>query len=818
MLRRWSHACLFGVAIVLISATAGHGQDQHQTGPIGFVPDSRASYAKAEARALAVPTPEKSRAWLRTLTEEPHVAGSDADYKTAEFVRDKLREWGWKTEIAEYKVLLNDPVVMDKAQRTTGPILELTRPTQKTLPLVEAPLASDKDSGIYHDYPAFHGYGVSGDVSGEVVYANYGRPEDYKTLEGLGVDVEGKIVLVRYGEIFRGLKVRNAQKKGAIGILIYSDPADDGYAKGDTYPGGPFRPESAVQRGSVQFLSLGPGDPSTPFGPSTEGAKRLPFSEWDGFVREGGYLAVSGGQVRRGRPFVGFMRNQPVYRATEEDIQDWEKEANLKREDYFATIPSLPINYASARPILEALGGPNVPGGWQGGLPIPYHVGPGPAEVHFAIEMNYSITPIWNVIATIEGSVEPDRWVMVGNHRDAWVYGAVDPGSGTAATLEMCRAIGEAVKKGWKPRRTLKYASWDAEEYGLVGSTEWAEDHASELGTKAVLMLNVDSAVAGTELDLNGVPSLRDLALDAAGAVPDIRSGKTVRDVWIEHRRAGWAKQAPIEFFDPVWDPIPETSESEKSNGPLPRSTPKFSPTMGWLGSGSDYTAFVDHLGIPALDAGFHGRYGVYHSIYDDFHWMEKFGDPEFITHTMAAKLYTAIAMRAAGADVVPLKFVPYGEALREHVDELRRMVERKARAGNPNGENSPLAIEGLPRLIAAIRAFQSQAAALDRATDELADRDATSAAQLARVNDALMRVERFFLIPKGLPKRPWFKHAIYAPGLTTGYAAWPMPGVRQGVEEDDPALLKDQVAALIDRLTAVTNAMKNAADAAAKK
>jgi N-acetylated-alpha-linked acidic dipeptidase len=501
-----------------------------------------------------------------------------------------------------------------------------------------------------------------------------------------------------------------------------------------------------------------------------------------------------------------------------QSITEWEKETGLVREDYFATIPSLPICYSAARSILEGLGGPNVPTGWQGGLPFAYHLGPGPLEVHFSIQMDYKLRTIWNVIATIEGSTESDRWVMVGNHRDAWVYGAVDPGSGTAATLEMCRAIGEAVKKGWKPRRTLKYASWDAEEYGLVGSTEWAEDHARDLGTKAVLMLNVDSAVAGTDLDLNGVPSLRDLALDAAGAVQDIRSGKTVRDVWTDHRRAAWANQAPIEFFDPVWDPVPESSESEKSNGPLPRPTPKFSPMMGWLGSGSDYTAFVDHLGIPALDAGFHGRYGVYHSIYDDFNWMEKFGDPEFITHTMAARLYTAIAMRAAGADVVPLKFVPYGEALREHVDDLRRMLERKSRAADPNAEKPPLAFEGLPRLIAAIRSFQSQAAALDRATDELANRDGTSAAQLASVNDALTRVERFFLIPKGLLKRPWFKHSIYAPGLTTGYASWPMPGVRQAIEENDTAMLKDQVTVLIERLNAVTSAMKNATDAAAKK
>ncbi len=313
-----------------------------------------------------------------------------------------------------------------------------------------------------------------------MVYVNYGRPEDFDALEKMGIDIKDKIVLVRYGELFRGLKVWNAQKRGARGILIFSDPADDGYAKGDVYPNGRFRPGSAIQRGSVQFLSLGPGDPSTPFGPSTKRAKRIPFDESYGFTL--------------GDEVSARFQNLP-------SVKQWEKATGLKRDDYFATIPSLPISYDTAHEILKVLAGPNVPSGWQGGLPLAYHVGPGPAEVSLTVWMDYQLRPIWNVIATIPGTVEPDRWVMLGNHRDAWVYGAVDPGSGTAATLETCRALGEAVKHGWKPRRTLVYASWDAEEYGLVGSTEWAEEHAEELKKKAVLLLNVDSAVAGPELD-----------------------------------------------------------------------------------------------------------------------------------------------------------------------------------------------------------------------------------------------------------------------------------------------------------------------------
>ncbi|HMB08835.1 MAG TPA: M28 family metallopeptidase, partial [Isosphaeraceae bacterium] len=664
--------------------------------------------------------------------------------------------------------------------------------TEEVLPLLEAPIPSDKDSASPDAFPAFHGYGVSGDVTGQVVYANYGRLEDFAALDRLGIDVKDKVVLVRYGEQFRGLNVRSAQKRGATGILIYSDPADDGFAKGDIYPDGPYRPGSAIQRGSVQFLSLGPGDPSTPGVASVEGAKRLPFNARNGF------------------PIGKSATNESKDRF---DVGAWEKATSLVREDYFAMIPSLPIGYDAARPILQALGGPNVPAGWQGGLPLAYHVGPGPAEVRFQVTMQYAVRPIWDVIATIKGAVEPERWVLVGNHRDAWVYGAVDPGSGTASTLEMCRALGAAVKNGWKPRRTLVYASWDGEEYGLVGSTEWAEEHAKALDARAVLMLNVDSAVAGPDLDLDGIPSLRDLALDAAGSILDVRSGRPLRQIWVEKRRTAWAANAPLDTLDPLWDPI---SPLGAPDPPPPR---RFTPQMDWLGSGSDYTAFVDHLGIPALDVGFSGRYGVYHSVYDNFTWMERFGDPEFITHATAARLYTLIAMRAAAAEVVPLKFVPYGEAIRDHVDDLRRLVTRRDKAVPPapglaNGTTPPPLL-GLARLIKAVRGFQAQAAALDRATEALARRGGVDSARLARVNDALMRIERAWLLPNGLPGRPWFKHAGYAPGLTTGYASWPLPGVRQALEDNDADMRAAQVPALVDRLDAATEAMRAATEAA---
>jgi N-acetylated-alpha-linked acidic dipeptidase len=751
--------------------------------PLGFTPHARQAELDAEAHALAVPTPESARKWLRTITAEPHVAGTPADYKTAVFVRDKLREWGWKADIEELEVLLNYP----DADRL--PSLQIRRPISKVLDLNEAPVGTDKDSASSAAFGAFNGYGVSGDATGQLVYVNYGRPDDYSALEKLGIDVKDKIVLTRYGGLFRGLKVLNAQKRGAKGILIYSDPADDGFAKGDVYPNGRFRPGSAIQRGSVQFLSLGPGDPSTPFGPSIKGAKRLPIDSADGFT------CVVGS-----RPEDLFLKANPNVLS----VGEWEKESGLKRDEYFAMIPSLPLSYDNAEELFRVLAGPTVPSGWQGGLPLAYHVGPGPAEVSMTIRMDYQIRKIWNVIATIPGTVEPDRWVIVGNHRDAWVYGAVDPGSGTAATLEMCRALGSAVKNGWKPRRTLLYASWDAEEYGLVGSTEWAEENAKSIDEKAALLLNVDSAVSGPELQASGVPSLRDLVLDAAGSITEPRTGKTLRETWTDARLSAWADSAPLVLDDPAWK---DGKTSERSH--------HFMPQMGYLGSGSDFTVFLDHLAVPAIDVGFHGGYGVYHSIYDDFNWMEKFGDPEFLTHATAARLYTLIAMRAAAADILPLKFIPYARALREHVDELRLMHAKRERKKEASKSVTGSEHAGLEGLVEAVLAFEVAAAELDRATASLASRDAIRAADLAALNDALTRVERAFLLEKGLPGRPWFKHAVYAPGLTTGYACWPLPAIRQAIEEKDDKRVAVDLSMTVDRIKKATAALQLARERA---
>ena len=764
------------LVVALLGATARADDAPDPERPIGVLPSRAAALAEAEGRALEVPNPEAARSLLRRLTEEPHVAGTEAGRETAVFVLDKLREWGWSADIAEYEVLLNEP--------SGTPSLTILRPEHQELKVTEDAYPLDKDSSSPDAWPAFHGYGVSGQVSGQVVYVNYGTTDDFEALDKRNIDVEGKIVLARYGAIFRGLKVLNAQRRGAIGVLLYSDPLDDGYAKGDIYPHGPYRPPSAIQRGSVQFLSLGPGDPSTPNGPSVKGAERLPFHETLGFPIDS-------------NPLI-----DPSSLFAETERRDvWEERTGLKRQDYFAMIPSLPISFEAAEPILRGIAGSNVPDGWQGGLPMAYHLGPGPVEVELNVKTSYAIKPIQNVIARLEGEAEPDSWVMIGNHRDAWTYGAVDPSSGTAATLETCRALGVAYKAGWRPRRTIVYASWDAEEYGLVGSTEWADDHAEELDEKALLMLNVDSAVAGPDLDIQGIPSLRDLVLGAAADVRDPATGRPLRDLWLKARRSEWAKSIPLDLRD-AW--------SDDADGLDDSRLPEFDPALGDLGSGSDYTVFVDHLGIPALNVDFSGGYGVYHSIYDNFFWMDHFGDPGFALHATAAKLYALILMRAASAEVAPLTFTPYAEAMERHVDDLRAIVARKALSAGPDDE-APVQFEGLDDLVAAIREFSKRAEALDLATADLADREAVDDDRLGRVNNAIRGVERAFLIDGGLPGRPFFRHGVYAPGLTTGYAAWPLPGLREAIEEKDQDLLNEQLPILIERIEAATAALNEA-------
>jgi N-acetylated-alpha-linked acidic dipeptidase len=776
-------AALPGAAAPIPAGGAGAAASRPSPAPgeprpgIGFLPGSREAQARHEAVFLETPTPERARAWLKHLTEEPHPAGTAAGKRAAEYVRDRLRGFGLLADLVPYEVLLNHP---------KSASLRLVKPRAIDLSLREEGVPRDKDSWSEDAFPAFHGYGAGGSTTGQVIYVNYGRREDYERLEELGLSVRDRIVLARYGKVFRGLKIKEAQERGARAVIIYSDPADDGYMKGDVYPDGPMRPPSAIQRGSVHFVSHGSGDPSTPGYASTKGARRVPYEQITGIPK----------------------------------------------------IPSLPLSYGEAEKILRALAGERVPDEWQGGLPFAYHLGPGPAEIEMKVETDYAIRTIYNVVATIPGAAEKDRLVVLGNHRDAWTYGAVDPNSGTAAYLETARGLAAALEAGWTPRRTLLLASWDAEEYGLVGSSEWVEDRLPALQANAVAYVNLDSAVTGPDLDVDGIPSLRDLVVEVAGALAEPRKGGSVLDAWRARRHRDWAKNEPA-----------SPSEAEA----------RFELHLNPLGSGSDFTPFVHHAGIASLSFSFEGGYGVYHSIYDDFFWMENFGDAGFHYHAVAARLYGLLAMRLAGADVVPLRYAAYGRALGRELLLLQREAIRERRiweasagpqstgtasadtgagagsagpgagsagpgagaagpgagaAGAGSGAAGPRARPALrpdlSPLAAAVRALETAGEALDATLARLESGEAPTPgpAALARLNDALVKVERAFIDPRGLPGRPWFRHTLYAPGVTTGYASWPFPGVVHALKDRDPQALDAQMRIVVERLRAGTEAI----------
>ena len=707
--------------IVVASVSFVIAQDTARP-PSGFSKASADANARFEKIALDTPTPANARKWLEALTAEPHVAGTPAEKKVAEYVRDRMTEFGLEVEMVSYNVFLNHPKKVS---------LTMTAPTRQELALVEDALPQDKYSSMPGEFPAFHGYGSSGDAGGPIVYVNYGAPADYERLKAMGASVDGKIALVRYGGPFRGLKVKEAQEHGAKGILIYSDPADDGYMKGDVYPDGPMRPASAIQRGSVQFLSIQPGDPSTPDGvPSTAGAKRITRDQ---------------------------MMNVPK-------------------------IPSLPISYREAEKLLRAMTGKRVPDDWQGGLPFAYHVGPGGAAIEMHVEMDEGLMPIYDVIARIPGT--GDQIVVAGNHRDAWTPGAVDPNSGTAAMLEAARALGAAVKAGWKPKRTILFCSWDAEEYGLVGSTEWAEDHAAMLKQKAVAYLNVDVAVTGPNFGASGTSSLRDVMREVTDLVPEPKAGGSVGALWEQRLRNAWAQSTPVNL-----------DVADKT----------FDMQLGRLGSGSDYTVFLDFLGVPSTDMGFSGSYGVYHSVYDNFRWMSLYGDPDFLYHQAAARVFGLLAMRVASADVAPLRFSDYGRGLSDDLNEIRTDVAKRARTAGANAfrpDFSPI--------ITAIAELDAAGKAADAAADRvIASGDAAAE---ARMSEALTQVERAFLNPQGLPGRPWFKHELIGPGLTTGYAPWPFPSLREAVEKKDAAMFDVEAKKIVAAINAGTAKLKDAA------
>jgi N-acetylated-alpha-linked acidic dipeptidase len=700
-------ACFAAFLLLLVVAAAA------QAPPA--IPGFRdpAAQARWEQQFLQVPAAEQAGEHLRILTAEPNMAGTPGARRTAEYVAGQYRKAGLETEIVEYRVWMNHP-------REISVVATLEGHT-----LMRGPRPEQAEGDPFQDDPRivmpFNGYSPSGEVEAEVVYANYARPEDFDRLAEMGVDVRGRIVLARYGQNFRGVKAYVAEERGAAGLLIYSDPMDDGYFRGTAWPAGPWRPPSGVQRGSILYIFNYPGDPTTPGKPS------LPNLD-------------------------------PAHRTAPE------RAASLSK------VPTTPLSYADASPILENLGGKESPREWQGALPFTYRVGPGPVRVRMKLEQDYQYRSIWNVIGRVRGAELPGQWVIAGNHRDAWVFGAVDPSSGTAAQLEAVRGIGALLKAGWRPRRTLVFASWDAEEQGLIGSTEWVEHHSQELASAAAYF-NLDSAVSGESFGASAVPSLKPFMRQVAQAVPSPKGG-TVHEQWLQaQQRAG-------------------DSDRERRRGQLPDASDDAREVrVGNLGSGSDYTPFLQHLGVPSTDMGSHGPYGVYHSAFDNFAWFTKNADPEFRYLQQMARVHGLQMLRMANADVLPHDYTVYAREVGQHIDAAEK------RAREVFGDDAP----GFAAARAALQAFAD-------AAEKAAAAQRAMPSDAARLNRALAAAERALLLPGGLPNRPWFRHAIYAPGQYTGYAAVVLPGVNEAIGAKDAARTTAQLAAL-------TTALLRAAD-----
>jgi N-acetylated-alpha-linked acidic dipeptidase len=660
--------------------------------------------ARLEEKFMAVPDPQLAGEELKTLTLDPHLAATPEDRKTAEYVAGKFRAAGLQTEIVPYRVLLNQPkVVRVEAWDETGHLL-MSGPTPEH---VEGDPAADNPRVVM----PFNGSSGSGDVTGEVVYANYGRAEDFKELAARNIDLHGKIVICRYGSNFRGVKVYLAQQRGAVGVLLYSDPQDDGYAKGDPWPAGPWRPETGVQRGSVQYLFKYPGDPETPGVASTidlPDSARIPNPSGPG-----------------------------------------------GSEPY---IISIPISYHDAAPILKALKGPSVPQNWQGALPFHYHIGPGGEKVHLVSQQDYQRRIIWDVIGKVEGSQEPDAWVIVGNHRDAWVYGAVDPNSGTAAMLEAVHGIGTLLHQGWRPRRTIVFCSWDAEEEGLVGSTEWVEQQGRTLD-HAVAYFNIDVGVSGPDFSASAVPSLKEFIRNITRSVPSPLGGTVYRL---------WHLKPPVD------------SEHHQSNVP---PIPGEEVHLGDLGSGSDYTPFLQHAGVPSTDIESTGPYGVYHSAFDDFAWFTQNADPHFLYLQQMARVLGLEAMRMADADLLPYDYAAYAREISAYLEAAKH---RAPDAGLNALDFAPAEAAAVRFSAAAQRAYAVESA---------------PSGDLGRLNLALRQTETALLSDEGLPNRPWYRHTIFAPGEVTGYAAVVIPGVNEAIDAQDANRAAQQLQVLTQAL-----------------
>jgi N-acetylated-alpha-linked acidic dipeptidase len=676
--------------------------------------------AKLDQQFLAVPSAKIAGEDLKALTAAPHVAGSKEDHDTAEFVAEKFRAAGLETTIVPYLAWMNLPKEIEvQAMNADGKVL-MSGPTPEHV-------AGDRYENDPRVVMPFNSSSPSGDVTADVAYVNYGRQEDFAALDKLGVSVKGKIVLVRYGGNYRGVKVYIAQQKGAVGVLIYSDPADDGYYRGDAYPNGPYRPETGVQRGSVEYLFKYPGDATTPGVASTPD---LPASK-------------------------RIAPDQSVV---------------------LPKIPATPLSWHDAAPILKALGGKSVPHGWQGALPFTYHVGGvDKVKVHMLLKQDFAFHRIWDVIGKVPGSESPNAWVIAGNHRDAWTFGAVDPNSGTAAMLEAVRGVGALLQEGWRPKRTIVFASWDAEEEGLIGSTEWTEAHADEL-SHAVAYFNMDVGVSGPDFEAESVPSLKQFVRDVTMQVasPD---GGSVYDQWQKKQAEDATESHPRLGFN-------EHREDSASDSGV---------RIGDLGSGSDYTPFLQHAGVPSVDISSGGPYGVYHSAFDNFQWFTQNADPTFVYEQQQARIFGLEVLNMADTDVLPYDYVTYAREIEQYLAEARKKAER---AG--------VSLE--------FDATDAAANALLSSAEEVKLRQEHPAGDENALNTALRQTEEDLLSPKGLPNRPWYRHTVYAPGEYTGYSAVVIPGVNEAIDAGDPATAKAQLAVLAAALNRAAATLEGAA------
>ncbi|MCH8811804.1 MAG: M28 family metallopeptidase [Gemmatimonadetes bacterium] len=719
---------------------------QAQEAPmLGFTSESAEAQRQLEALFDEQMNRDNLREWMQRITSEPFYVGTPHNKENAEWVADLFREWGYDTEIVEYQVLFPKPRIRE---------VEMVAPEYYRALLAEPVLDADATSGVDGRLPTYNAYSADGDVTGELVYVNQGTPDDYEELDRRGIDVRGKIVIARYGGSWRGIKPKVAHEHGALATILYSDPRDDGYFQGDVYPDGPYKMAQGVQRGSVMDMPVYPGDPLTPFVAATADAERMTVEESPTIMK----------------------------------------------------IPVIPLSYSDALPLLRALTGPVAPQAWRGALPITYHLGPGPATVRVHLEFDWNLEPAYNVIARMEGSEYPDEWIIRGNHRDGWAMGAADPASGHVAMMEEARAIGVLARGGQRPKRTIVFTSWDAEEPGLIGSTEWVEHHADELREKAVAYINTDGSGRGF-LNIGGSHTLERMANEVARDVEDPQTGVSV---WqrTQARRA-------------------VSGNAEATTRPDLRISP--------LGSGSDYTPFLQHLGVASLNVSYGGenRGGSYHSQYDSFDHYTRFGDPGFYYGVTLAKTTGRMTLRLANADVLPMRFANfvdnvslYVEEVIELLDETRTSTEREnelvemnayALAADPTQTYvPPTAKDEVPYLSFAslqnaMREIERSANTLDGEIRRVLESGLTRAQQ-ADVNQVLISTERLMTNDEGLPRRPWFRHQIYAPGFYTGYGVKTLPGIREAIEQRNWEEASEQIELVADMLIRVSDALERAA------